>query len=99
MLDLDELAERRAEALCQSGQQWKEMLWSRSFQKLSANMSDGEVENLLICCASTKQLETVMTFLAEHPQMSLCSPFEILVKEAQKSKLGMSDWIRKLDSN
>ncbi|HMN69685.1 MAG TPA: hypothetical protein PKC28_14175 [Bdellovibrionales bacterium] len=59
MLDLDELAERRARDLNQSPESWRQAVWTDSFQKMSANMSDGEVESVITGAASAERLNEI----------------------------------------
>ncbi len=96
MLDLDSLADKCAKSLNQKAEAWRVVVWSAAFQKITQSMSDGEVEALLANCASTGHLEVVLRFLDEHPLRQSESPYVILQQEAQKTGLGLRDWISKL---
>lgn len=56
MLDLNRLAELRAEALKQSSESWRRALWSAQFQKLIQSLSDGEVESFIETSTSAEHL-------------------------------------------
>jgi len=94
MLDLDSLAEKRATILNEKQESWSQAVWTPDFQKVSANMSDGEVETLLGSCKSYRQLEAVVRFLVAKAAHS--SPYSTLIQEAKKSGLTLADWIAKL---
>lgn len=96
MLDLDTLAEQRAKSLNQQEDKWRNTLWSPDFQKISANMSDGEVERFLASCPSVDHLQSVIVFLIAHPSQQDVSPYSLLIQEAQSKNLGLSDWIKTL---
>lgn len=91
MLDLDSLAEKRAKSLNEQLDLWHKAVWSAGFQKISSNMSDGEVEVLLSSCKSYLQVEAVVAFVAGHPQAG--SPFSLLVQEAKVAGLPLEQWI------
>jgi hypothetical protein len=61
MLDLDSLAEQRARSLNQQERDWKDAVWSPSFQSLSQRMSDGEVETFLSRFNSVKGFESAVS--------------------------------------
>jgi len=94
MLDLDSLAEKRAKSLNEQLELWHRAVWSPGFQKISSNMSDGEVEVLLSSCKSYAQVEAVVAFLATHAQAS--SPFATLSGAAKIAGLALGDWISSL---
>ena len=94
MLDLDSLAEKRATMLNEKQESWSQAVWTPDFQKISANMSDGEVETLLGSCKSYRQLEAVVRFLVAKAAHS--SPYSTLIQEAKTSGLTLADWIAKL---
>ena len=81
MLDLDSLAEKRATTLNEKREFWSQVVWTPDFQKISANMSDGEVESLLSNCKSYRQLEAVVRFLVAKAAHS--SPYSTLTQEAK----------------
>jgi hypothetical protein len=96
MLDLDSLAERRAKSLNQQEDKWREALWSPAFQKISASMSDGEVETLLTSCPSVAHMQAVIQFLERSLTTTERFPYTVLLQEAQSAGLGLSDWIKTL---
>jgi hypothetical protein len=94
MLDLDTLAEKRAQTLNEKLESWSQVVWASDFQKLSANMSDGEVETLLGSCKSYRQLEAVVRFLTA--KAAHTSPYSVLIQEAKSTGQTLTDWIAKL---
>lgn len=98
MLDLDELAARRAKTLNQSVESWREIVWSAGFQQISASMSDGEVEELIALCPSIHHLKSVVDCLVRNMEevqvTATSSPFNWLVEEAAKAGLKPGDWIK-----
>ncbi len=95
MLDLDHLAETRARSLNQSEEAWREALWSEDFQKLSQEMSDGEIEALIASCCHQDQFLSLVRYLliAIQSEGESESPFVILQKRAQQASKSLSDWI------
>jgi hypothetical protein len=93
MLDLDSLAERRARDLNQIEDQWRTIIWGSSFQKISAQMSDGEVEALIGLCSSVTHLQNVVKFLEESSTRSGVAPFTVLTGEAKKAGVSPEDWV------
>jgi hypothetical protein len=93
MLDLDSLAEKRARSLNQTEDQWRTVIWSPSFQKISAQMSDGEVEALIDLCPSVTHLQNVVKFLEESFSKSGVAPFTVLTDEAKKAGVSPKDWM------
>jgi hypothetical protein len=96
MLDLDSLAERRAKTLNEKQEPWLKAVWSPDFQKISSNMSDGEVEILLSHCKSHVHLEALIGFLTGHKRVRELSPYGLVIEEAKASGLALSDWIAQL---
>lgn len=94
MLDLDSLAEKRAKVLNEKEEPWRKAVWSPGFQKISASMSDGEVEILLASCKSFAQVEAVVVYLGTLPEN--VSPYSLLVQEAASAGVGLGDWISRL---
>lgn len=93
MLDFDSLAERRAKSLNQEEKSWREVIWSPGFQKISTNMSDGEVEELISLCPSPHHFSVTVEFLEEHAKNSERPPFSVLTDEAAKAGLPLGDWV------
>lgn len=93
MLDLDSLAQRRAQTLNEKEDVWRKAVWSAGFQKISANMSDGEVENFLSVCPSVTHLEWAVKYLSERTNFGNETPFSILTQEAAKSGQSIEQWI------
>jgi hypothetical protein len=91
MLDLDSLAERRAHSLNEGADNWHQAVWSAGFQKISASMSDGEVESLLAACRSFKQLEAVVAYLSV--RQTADGPYATLVDAAKSTGKSLTDWI------
>lgn len=98
MLDLDTLAEKRAQSVSENADRWRRMLWSPAFQTVSRNMSDGEVQILIDACASAAQLEKVILYLESRADQPAFAPYSILLQEAQKASLKLSDWIKTLST-
>src|SRR4051812_27089986 len=96
MLDLDRLAQKFAEARSETEEKWRAVVWGAAFQKLTQDMSDGEVEAFLESCTSVDHIEVVLRFLDEHPERTQLSPFAIIKKEASSAGLNMGDWIKAL---
>ena len=99
MLDLDSLAEKCARNLNEHHTQWHQSVWSPGFQKISASMSDGEVETLLTSCKSFTQLNAVVAYLESHAPTASTTPFSILANEAKSAGLGLSEWIAHLPTS
>ena len=93
MLDLDNLAQKRAEFLQQKEDAWRAAIWSPEFQKLSTNMSDGEVESLVSLCPSVDHLKKVVKFLDERSSANGVAPYSVLTEEAAKAGVGPGDWV------
>lgn len=92
MLDLDFLAEKRAQDLNQSSEEWRKVVWSSEFQELSKNMSDGEVSAFVSSCSAPAEMSAVLKYL-----MSLkldVSAFTFLTRESSKAGQNLADWIR-----
>lgn len=94
MLDLDRLAEKRAKTLNQKEDQWKTAVWSSEFQKISASMSDGEVETLVDLCPSVPHLQKIVQYLDQNSEKKGISPFTLLTQEAEHAGLKPADWIQ-----
>jgi hypothetical protein len=95
MLDLDSLAEKRAKILNQQQESWRKAIWSGTFQKLTQNMSDGEVESLISFCPSVAHLEYIVGFLDSRVQASGQAPYTILTQEAGKAGISPEEWVRR----
>ena len=85
MLDLDTLAEKRAKSLNQSESVWRTTLWSPAFQKMSASMTDGEIEGFLVSCPSVVHVELVLRYINDHPDREVTSPYALLTREAHNA--------------
>lgn len=94
MLDLDALAKQRAEALQQREENWKKAIWCAEFQKISANMSDGEVISLLELCGSPKDFEVISKYLKERSEEIGLTPFSVLEQEAENEGISLEAWIK-----
>jgi hypothetical protein len=94
MLDLDSLAARRAQSLNEKEDNWKKAVWSQDFQKISANMSDGEVESLVELCSSVADFERVVKFLKERSERIGISPYSVLEQEAATAGISVDAWIK-----
>lgn len=93
MLDLNSLALRRATTVNEKEDDWKKAIWSQDFQRISSNMSDGEVEALVELCPSFKHFECVVRKLEENSKATGASPYSILTLEAQKAGISPAAWI------
>src|SRR5476651_357793 len=94
MLDLDSLADKRAKTLNEKNDKWRNAVWSADFQKISKNMSDGEVEILLSNCKSFVKLEAAVHFLTTNNHIA--SPYAALIASAKNAGVGLSEWINSL---
>jgi hypothetical protein len=94
MLDLDQLATRRAKTLNQKEDHWKKAVWSQDFQYISASMSDGEVEALLELCSSVPDFERVVKFLKARSERIGISPYSVLEQEAATAGISVDAWIK-----
>ena len=94
MLDLDSLAQARAKSVNERVDFWRDAVWSAEFQKLSANMSDGEVEALLASCPTARHLRELTRFLVREAGVAGVSPFTLLTREAEKAGARPDAWIR-----
>ncbi len=94
MLDLDHLAKLRAEKVSESVEAWKKVVWSSEFQKISANMSDGEVETLLNLCESASQFEKITKYLQRKSEEAQTSPYSLLEQEAAREGKDAAAWIK-----
>ena len=95
MLDLDALAEQCAVRLNQTKENWTTVIWSTEFQKFSANMSDGEVENLIIWCPTSQHLKSAVQFLGSRATAAGQTPFSVLIDEARGQSVSPEEWIKK----
>ncbi|NJL24779.1 MAG: hypothetical protein HC902_06165 [Calothrix sp. SM1_5_4] len=93
MLDLDELASARAKTLNQQEDAWRNAVWGISFQKLSANMTDGEVETLVKACPSAQHLECLVSYLEARTQATGVAPFTLMAQEAEAVGKSLEDWV------
>lgn len=94
MLDLNSLALRRAKSVNEKEDDWKKAIWSQGFQRISVNMSDGEVEALVELCPSIKHFECVVKMLEDKAKASGISPYTILNQEAQKAGMTAGAWVK-----
>lgn len=94
MIDLDQLAEKRAKTLNQKEDVWRRAVWSADFQKISQSMSDGEVEELLGLCPTVKHFEAVVAFMKDKSD----SPFNVISEAATKAGLSLEKWIAGIGS-
>lgn len=95
MLDLDALAERRADTLSQDRASWVKAVWSVPFQQINQNMSDGEVEALISHCSSVAVFENVVRFLSSAETLG-DAPYTRLVNEAKSAGLTIDEWVQRL---
>ncbi len=94
MLDLDSLAEKRARVLNQQEDSWRTAIWSAAFQKISQNMTDGEVESLVSLCTCVTHFDSVVRYLFERTQASGVAPFTVLQQEARSAGQSPEEWIK-----
>lgn len=94
MLDLDSLAADRAKQLNQAQDAWKKAIWSTAFQKFSASMSDGEVEQLISWCPSVDHLTSLTDHLLHVSREEGLTPFPLLIDIAKRAKVSPEEWIR-----
>ena len=95
MLDLDAIANQRAGALRQDGGAWREAVWTKAFQTLSARLSDGEVIELLGLCADATALGRVTEFLVDRTIDADLTPLDWLKREASTAGLAPDAWVRR----
>jgi hypothetical protein len=62
MIDLESMAETRAKELAQSEREWVQALRQPSFNDFTTYLSDGEVENFVLCFESPESLTVVSGF-------------------------------------
>lgn len=94
MLDLDALARQRAEALKQQYENWKKAIWCADFQKISANMSDGEVLSLVELCGSAGEFESVSGYLQRRSNEIGLTPYSVLEQEAENEGISLEAWVK-----
>lgn len=94
MLDLDSLADNRAKSLNQGGADWRAVVWSAEFQKISASMSDGDVENIIAWCPSPQHLKTLVKHLDSKCATSGLAPIAVISAEAERAGVSPSEWIQ-----
>lgn len=94
MLDLDSLATQRARRLNQTVELWLNAVWTPAFQRFSASLSDGEIEQLLSWCPSVAHLEALVGHLEGKAKEEGLTPFPCLLALAEQSKLSPEDWIK-----
>lgn len=95
MLDMDSLAEKRAQSLNQPAESWRSAIWDDRFQKLTQNMSDGEVEALVSYCPSVQHFEAVVRFLEARCEQNKSAPFLVLSDEARAAGLSAEEWVKR----
>ena len=93
MLDLNSLAEDQARNLNQDSQEWRSVLWSHEFQRLSQSMTDGEVETLVTFSPSAQRLIEVVRFLSERSSEMGTHPFTVLIDMARQQGVSPAEWI------
>lgn len=94
MLDLDFLVKQRADILGQNQKEWHTAVWSKDLQDLTSEMTDGEVESLILSCDSPDLLLATAGWLKDAMQTDSRSPFVILHETATASQKSISEWIR-----
>ncbi len=94
MLDFDSLAQARAQSLNEKEDEWRKAIWSPDFQRISVNMSDGEVETLVELCPSVKHFKDVVQFLEKKSTDQGVSPFSVLTQEASKVGMSPTEWVK-----
>ena len=99
MLDLDSLAEKRAKSLNEHVERWRDAVWSADFQRAAQNMSDGEVEMLLVSCPSLGHFRALVSFIAAHPETAQLTPFGVVRREADGRGCSLTEWIAALPVN
>lgn len=94
MLDMNALADSRAQTLSQKPDEWRQAIWSAGFQALTQSMTDGEVELFLRNCLEPKQLIKAVAHLQPRCLVGLKTPFEVIAEETAQSSI--EDWFAKL---
>jgi hypothetical protein len=94
MLDLDSLAHSRARSLNEKEEDWRQAIWSPDFQRISVNMSDGEVETLVTLCPSVRHFKDVVQLLEQKSKDQRISPFAVLTEEASRAGMSLNDWVK-----
>jgi len=95
MLDLDSIATQRARRLNQTVELWLNAVWSDAFQRFSANLSDGEVEQILGWCPSVAHLQSLVGYLEAKGKENGLTPFPCLENAAKQAQVSPEDWIKK----
>lgn len=96
MLDLNALADRRAQALNQKQEGWRQAIWGVGFQKLTQNMTDGEVEAFVAYCHNVSHFEKAVAYLEKRCAETNVTPFAIVAQEAGHSGTSPEQWFQKL---
>lgn len=94
MLDLDSLATQTARRLNQTPELWLNAVWNPAFQRFSANMSDGEVVQLVSWCPTVGHLQSLVGYLEGKAKEKGLTPFPCLVDEAKQAQLSPEEWIK-----
>lgn len=94
MLDLDHLAEQKAQRLNEAKEIWRAAVWSADFQRFSGDMSDGEVEQLLAWCPSVRHLRSLVIYIEGKAKELGQTPFPCLLDQAKIARVSPEDWIK-----
>lgn len=93
MLDLDAMASRQAQQFGQPAETWKSVIWSETFQRLTQNMSDGEVELLISHCPTPSHLQFASEYLEVQSKSMGKSPYQILQDECAQKGIAPGEWV------
>ena len=94
MLDLDHLAEEKARRSNQAKESWSQAVWSADFQKVSTNMTDGEVEQMITWSPSVRHLTALVRYLTRACEGNQQTPFAALIETAKRAQVSPEEWIR-----
>lgn len=91
MIDLDQLAEIKAQKTGQNQQAWQAAVWNPEFQRLSQSISDGEIESIIDSSRTVRHFEIITKFLSDSVFSSGITFSELLDKVA-RSGYQLKDW-------
>ena len=92
MIDLDILAESRANQLGQDHEAWRKAVWTTAFHKLSQTLTDGEIESFFESCRTVNHFETMTKYLtSDVPENGIT--FSQVMDKVARSGYQMEEWV------
>lgn len=92
MIDLDILAESRANKLGQDHEAWRKAVWKTSFHTLSQTLTDGEIESFFESCRTVRHFEVMTQYLMDGDAVSGIT-FSQLMDKVARSGYQMEEWV------